>query len=180
MPQLQTNSFGCSCLSWNPAFDEPQMFVVGCLARPASQAHHQGIEHLDSEESLLQIYYKKEGATGQNYTLYSNKFKSCHTTSVNDVAWAPLMGRSFHMIASCSRDAIIVWKVTVRDIFNSSPEAKDGLFKEPVVETLFRVVDAHKEPWRLSWNLLGTCFASAGDDSAVRIWKRNPTGKGFS
>lgn len=44
------------------------------------------------------------------------------------------MGRSFHMIASCSKDAIIVWKVVVRDIFNSDSEAKGGLFKEPLIE----------------------------------------------
>ena len=28
--EIRTNSFGCNCLSWNPAFDEPQMFIVGC------------------------------------------------------------------------------------------------------------------------------------------------------
>ena len=31
------------------------------------------------------------------------------------------------------------------------------------------------EVWRLSWNLLGTCLASSGDDGTVRIWKRNST-----
>lgn len=36
LPMLQTNSFGCNCLSWNPAFDEPQMFIVGCLSRQSS------------------------------------------------------------------------------------------------------------------------------------------------
>jgi WD40 repeat protein len=40
--------------------------------------------------------------------------------------------------------------------------------------------EAHSgEVWRLSWNLLGTCLASSGDDGTVRIWKRNLT-KGFS
>lgn len=29
LPQGITG-LGCNCLSWNPAFDEPQMFVVGC------------------------------------------------------------------------------------------------------------------------------------------------------
>ena len=28
--EIKTNTFGCNCLSWNPAFDEPQMFIVGC------------------------------------------------------------------------------------------------------------------------------------------------------
>ena len=53
-----------------------------------------------------------------NFVLYSNNFKNGHTSTINDVKWAPLVGRSYHMIASCSREMIIVWKVTVRDIFN--------------------------------------------------------------
>ena len=28
--QIKTNSLGCNCISWNPAFDEPPMIVVGC------------------------------------------------------------------------------------------------------------------------------------------------------
>lgn len=27
--EIKTNSTGCNCLSWNPAFDEPPMLVVG-------------------------------------------------------------------------------------------------------------------------------------------------------
>ena len=30
--KVKTNSLGCTCLSWNPSFDEPQMFIVGCNA----------------------------------------------------------------------------------------------------------------------------------------------------
>jgi hypothetical protein len=29
--KMKINKFGCNCLSWNHAFDEPQMFIVGCL-----------------------------------------------------------------------------------------------------------------------------------------------------
>jgi hypothetical protein len=83
-------------------------------------------------ESLLQIYFKKEDKTG--FSLYSNKFNEGHNSTINDVAWAPLMGRSFHMISTCSRDTIIVWKVVVRDIFND----QQPFFKEPLIEKLFK------------------------------------------
>ena len=85
------------------------------------------------EDSLLQIYYKKDDKTG--FSLYCNKFANGHSTTINDVAWAPLMGRSFHMIASCSKETIVVWKVTVRDIFNSD----QPYFKEPKIEQLFKI-----------------------------------------
>jgi nucleoporin SEH1 len=101
--------------------------------------------------------------------LFSNKFLNGHQTSINDVAWAPLMGRSFHMIASCSKETIAVWKVTVRDIFNS----EQAFFKEPKIEQLFKIDSLLGQVSRLSWNLLGTCLASSGDDGCVRIWKKN-------
>jgi hypothetical protein len=89
------------------------MFIVGCVGGGGQQRHH-----LEGEnESLLQIYFKKNEKS--NFTLYSKKFVNGHTTTINDVAWAPLVGRSFHMIASCSKDSIMVWKVIVRDIFKS-------------------------------------------------------------
>jgi nucleoporin SEH1 len=28
--KIKTSDLGCNCLSWNPAFDEPPMIVVGC------------------------------------------------------------------------------------------------------------------------------------------------------
>jgi nucleoporin SEH1 len=114
------------------------------------------------------IYYKRDGQS--NFSLYSNNFKGGHNQTVNDVAWAPLAGRSFHMIASCSKDGtIIVWKVVCRDILSGD----SGFFKEPIIEQMAKL-DAHKrEVWRLSWNLLGTCFASSGDDGTVRIWKKS-------
>jgi len=90
------------------------------------------IEGGQNEESLLQIYYKKGNSS--NFTLYSNKFKNGHKMTINDVAWAPLVGRSFHMIASCSNDAIIVWKVVVRDIFNPD----QSIYKEPLIEPLMK------------------------------------------
>lgn len=85
------------------------------------------------------------------------------------------MGRSFHLVASCSRELVIVWKVVVRDLFN--PEA--AVFKEPLIEPIFVANAQHQgEVWRLSWNLLGTCLASSGEDGTVRIWKKAI--KGFS
>jgi len=40
-----------------------------------------------------------------------------HKQMVNDVAWAPLAGRSFHFIASCSKDrTVVIWRVVLKDI----------------------------------------------------------------
>ncbi len=69
-------------------------------------------DHNENDDSLLSIYWKKDA----NYSLYKS-IKNGHTATINDVAWAPLAGRSYHMIASCSKDTtIIVWKVVTRNI----------------------------------------------------------------
>ena len=40
-----------------------------------------------------------------------------HRQMINDVAWAPLAARSFHFIASCSKDrTVIIWRVVIKDI----------------------------------------------------------------
>ena len=45
-------------------------------------------------------------------------FKKFHQGAINDIAWAPLAGRSFHMIATAASDhKVLVWKLTVRDFF---------------------------------------------------------------
>ena len=117
------------------------------------------------EETLLQIFCKKDAG---NFSLYA-KFRGGHTASINDVAWAPLAGRSFHMIASCSKDkTIIVWKVITKNILTGGM-----IYEKPEIEQLNRLDHHQSEVWRLSWNLLGTCFASSGDDGTVRVWKKS-------
>lgn len=42
---------------------------------------------------------------------YIQSFKK-HQNSINDVEWAPLAGRSFHLVASCSKDRkVIIWRI---------------------------------------------------------------------
>mmetsp|Transcript_41425 Transcript_41425/g.39864 ORF Transcript_41425/g.39864 Transcript_41425/m.39864 type:complete len:118 (+) Transcript_41425:573-926(+) len=96
------------------------------------------------------------------------QFKNGHSSTVNDVAWAPLAGRSYHMIVSCSKDKqIIVWKVITKNIL-----AGGGMFEQPLVE-IFWKVEHQFEVWKVTWNILGTCFCSSADDGCVRIWKKN-------
>lgn len=40
-----------------------------------------------------------------------------HSNTINDVEWAPLAGRSFHLIASCAKDRkVIIWRLIQVDI----------------------------------------------------------------
>ena len=41
---------------------------------------------------------------------------------INDVQWAPVAGRSFRLVASCSKDCVvIVWRLVLSDIMLGEP-----------------------------------------------------------
>jgi hypothetical protein len=86
---------------------DPQTLVVGCYS--------------DNEKNnineLLQIYgyndIKKE------YVLL-DCLNSGHKDTITDVQWANKFGRSYHLIASSSKDGkVIIWKVNLKyDVIN--------------------------------------------------------------
>lgn len=53
-----------------------------------------------------------------------------HYGSINDIAWAPLAGRTFHLVVSAdSNHRLIVWKVMTKDVFDLTNK-----FETPKVE----------------------------------------------
>lgn len=91
-----------------------------------------------------------------------------HHNTVHDVSWAPNLGRSYHLIATASKDrAVRIWKVAFSgDVMGHV---------EPECVALFK--DHGSEVWRVEWNLTGSILASSGDDGTVRLWKSNRVGE---
>ena len=93
---------------------------------------------MDASDSQL-LLYRLSGTTNiQQFLQYGTQgqFKN-HSGSINDIAWAPLAGRSFHMIVTSATDKrIVVWRLQVLDLFSDTPEE---MFDEPRVEILFSV-----------------------------------------
>jgi len=123
--EIKTGTGGCNCVAWNPAFDEQVMIIVGCTSQLPS---------IQSDESLL-LLYRLDGSEKKGvFKPYGDGDFVGHTSSINDVAWAPLAGRSFHLIVSSSADkSIIVWKMQTRDLFDPS----GAMFEKPKVEKIF-------------------------------------------
>jgi nucleoporin SEH1 len=120
-----------------------------------------------------------------------------HMDAVHDVAWAPNAGRSFHLIASASRDGTVrLWHLTASGAAadddddagapgaasasssSSSASAAGAGGGLRLESKLVAVLDEHKgQVWRVRWNLTGTTLASTGDDGAVRLWNQSLTGE---
>lgn len=124
-----------------------------------------------------------------------------HDSIITDVSWAPLMGRSFELLATASKDGIVrVFKIIDKTLDNygvlggmgskSSLKYDDGDQKTLPDEdqemestsarastleiSLIAQLDDHKsDVWSVSWNSTGTILSSTGDDGKVRFWKAN-------
>jgi len=89
-----------------------------------------------------------------------------HTDVVHDVAWAPNSGRSYHLLATASKDRVVrIFKLLSKD---AGPRVD--------FVTVAEMNDHNAEVWRVEWNLTGTVLASSGDDGRVRLWKASHAG----
>ena len=56
----------------------------------------------------------------------NTEMASRHHALVNDCQWAPIAARSFHLIATCSKDrTVILWRAVLYDVM------KESILNEP-------------------------------------------------
>jgi len=107
-----------------------------------------------------------------------------------DVAWAPNVGRGYHLIASSGKDNILRLHrlrrerkkpssshVSARD--NPAPSHIDSsasanlstLEHESSIVLESNSGSSNLGIWRCEWNVTGTCLATSGDGGVVKLWK---------
>lgn len=96
--------------------------------------------------------------------------------AVTSVAWAPSMGRSYHLIASGSRDGRVrIWRVKPPALGDEVDQDGDGDAEGSEggwTANMVAEFEDHKSAvGRVDWNLTGTTLSSAGNDGRVRLWK---------
>ncbi|XP_010878661.1 nucleoporin SEH1 isoform X1 [Esox lucius] len=148
-----SGKLSCSCISWNPSSSRahPPMIAVGS---DDSNVTYGGKVQIYEYNENTRKYAKAE-------TLMTV------TDAVHDIAFAPNLGRSFHVLAIATKDVRIFKLVPLRKESSSTGPTKLE------VQILAQFDNHNSQVWRVSWNITSTLLASSGDDGCVRLWKAN-------
>ena len=97
---------------------------------------------------------------------------------VLDVAWAPNVGRSFHLIVSCGKDnQLKVHRIKRGRSGKGGDGAEAQASSSSLVYEGTEVLEQGRAAWRTSWNVTGTVLASSGDGGVVKLWKSDFQGR---
>jgi len=154
--RFNAHQIGCNAVSWAPAF--PAGAVLSA-ASPTGAALQPMRLVTGGCDNLVKIWryaedrddWVEESSPGQ-----------AHTDWVRDVAWAPSLGSSESLIASCSQDKkVILW---------TQDGASAGAWNQKEIQFSCVV-------WRVSWSVTGNILAVSGGDNQVTLWKESLLGE---
>ncbi|XP_045193806.1 nucleoporin SEH1-like isoform X4 [Mercenaria mercenaria] len=147
----------CSCLSWNPSRRHPPMLAVGSNdANTAAGGKVQIHEYNDATRKWNKV-----------------ETIAMVTDAVHDVAFAPNLGRSYHLLGIATKTLKIITIEPLRR--DATLSGQTGLTKFELRQ-VGDFNDHDSQVWRICWNVIGTVLVSSGDDSCVRMWKGNYLG----
>ncbi len=155
---MSNEGMGVSSLSWCTGRFEPATLVVGYSSGRVSICRYD-----DSCRMWLEAMRLPGHATSGGVP-----------RGVLDVAWAPNVGRSFHLIASCGKDdRLLLHRIKRGRGGDGSNNAEgSGLTYEKT-----ELLNQSCTNWRCQWNVTGTVLASSGDGGTVKLWKNDFKGR---
>lgn len=133
---------GLTCVAWNDCPFEPARLVVGGYSKKA-------------------VVYSLDRNTLREECILGD-----HNNAVHDVAWAPAMGRSYHLIATASRESS--FKI------HELRRREDGSLEYVSAQTVESTTKSNV--WRLAWNATGTVLVTSCEDGTLSLWRRDFAG----
>jgi nucleoporin SEH1 len=161
---LRQSEHGITCLAWNECVFEPAKIAVGGYSRKAVVWTFDASQEGPSkwrEECELDSDPKGSvdaiGGAGHAGVGGSGRV-------INDIAWAPSMGRSYHLIATASRENCFRIHTLQRHADGS------------LVPSHTHCEEVSSPVWRVAWNATGTVLATSSEDGSLTYWRRDFAG----
>ena len=154
------SELGVTALSWCSGRFEPPMLAVGSSSGQVSVWRFS-----DASRQWQAAYQLPE-----------------HGRSVLDVAWAPNLGRSFHLVATTGRDGLLRLHRLRRLKQDAGGAAAGGGAEQGAAAAALEYESSEAldvggaDMWRLGWNVTGTVLAASGDGGVVQLWKSDFAG----
>ncbi|KAM9415983.1 nucleoporin SEH1 isoform 4-T17 [Salvelinus alpinus] len=155
LQQEISSKLSCSCISWSPSSSRAHAPMIA-VGSDDSNTAYSGKVHIYEYIENTRKYAKAENLMTV-------------TDPVHDIAFAPNLGRSFHVLAIATKDVCIFKLIPMR---KESAAGSSGPTKLQV-QILAQFDNHNSQVWRVSWNITSTLLASSGDDGCVRLWKAN-------
>ncbi|XP_072943040.1 nucleoporin SEH1 isoform X1 [Epargyreus clarus] len=157
-----------SCLSWNPSLSRvntnPPMLAVG--SDEPNVGNTSNVQNDKGGVCNGKVFIYEYSEASRRWT--RTDCLSSVLEPVNDLAFAPNLGRSFHLLAVATKDVRII---KIEPLPESSSATTNGCGVRFKCEVMAAFEDHYSCVWRVSWNVTGTMLASSGDDCCVRLWK---------
>ena len=163
------------CVAWNPSPTDPLMLVIGMSDGSAilwmQQENSDGTVHwvrVLTFDSAPAVSKPPRGVTYEPLA---------HLERIHDLSWAPDMGRSYHLVATASRDRTVkVWAIRQATLADAAGgpggEAGGSIWTVQCKAEL----PHHAQVWRVSWNKCGSMLASSVDDGSMHVYKMDAKG----
>lgn len=147
----------CSSITWNQSRIHAPMLAVGC-------------DDANNPTPKVLIYdYNERSRKWSKIDVVASA-----TDPVYDLAFAPYIGRSYHLLGIASKNVQIV---TIKPLqaphYDHQTLNGSQTSQKFEIRTVAQFDDHLGQVWRVSWNITGTILASSGDDGTVRLWKAN-------
>jgi protein transport protein SEC13 len=146
------HQIGCNTVSWYPSVTPMSLLSAGSPkpTMPIKKLATGGCDNLIKIWVFKDEKWEEEGEALEG-----------HSDWVRDVAFAPNIGASYNVLASCSQDKkVIIWY-------------EDGNTNQWTKKELPVFNDAL---WRVSWSITGQVLAVSCGDNKVTLWKEDLKG----